>query len=411
MRTLTALLAAATCSAMILGGLLIAGCSSSTGPDEADGYLDPTSPENVLANLERAYEEMNVEEYLACMSEDFRFYFTEEDQSGYGLPPWLYRSDERQIHENMFDPEAGIEEITLELAVTEIETIPGLDPRSLRGDEVVYTMDIDLRVRFVGDMVWLAMDPQEFRFRAVEDGRDGETEWELLAWYDLEWGSAPADGREDAGWGGIKCCFLEYLTHAARRTTPSEVISQLETAYNEMDLETYMDCLGEGFVFYPNEEDVGGEIPEYWLRDTELTVHTHMFSEDPPMPGLAVESIQLTLTTVLVDSFPGPDPESVVYAYVEHVDLRVNLETGLTYLATAPSEFRLYVDADEAGPYGERMWEIVEWYDLLQENTAAAGSSRVEGASWASIKALYDVETARASRSAESWGSIKALFQ
>lgn len=172
-------------------------------------------------------------------------------------------------------------------------------------------------------------------------------------------------------------------------TTPANVIHNMELAYKEMNVDTYLDCLSEDFIFYPNEEDVGGEIPEYWFKDEERRVHENMFSDSPPQPDLAVESISLTLTETVRDSIAGSQPGQLDYIFIEGVDLRVNLYTGLTYLATAPSEYRLRI-ADEVGPNGETLWEIYEWYDREIEDKRAAGQDPgLETVSLTELKSRY----------------------
>jgi hypothetical protein len=317
------------------------------------------------------------------MSEDFKFYFTEIDQHDWPeLPPWFYRSDEEQVHENMFGDEA-IDEIFLHLIPAEVETIPGAESG---GDAVRIGADVDLRIRFESGFVWVATTPQDFYFRLVDGtrgGRDRETQWEMFAWYDREdWDSA---GRiEDAGWGGIKAMFLESLTHPSRRTTPTEVIEQLRTAYNEMEADDYIDCLSTDFVFFAADEDVNNPSnpidPQWYLAD-EIQIHNHMFASDS-----GVESISLTLTTSDTEFDEGlpEDPTDDTWTYVEDVDLWLYQVGGLALLATTPSEFHLRVDPDEEGPYGETMWEVYEWYDL-----GSPGPGRVEDATWGGIKALY----------------------
>ena len=368
----------------------LVGCSNSSGPSES-GYLEPTSPENVLANVQRAYTYLNPNEYLACMSEDFKFHFTEEDQQGWPqFPPWFYKSDEQQVHENMFGDEGDVESISLTLTVASVETIPAAVGRDAARAVVVIRADTDLRVNLIGGVTYLAANPQDFYFRTVLDwdGRDGRASWEIFEWHDLdEYG----DGArvEEAGWGGIKYCFLEFLSETSRRTSPAEVIDQLEAAYVAMDTMNYLDCLSGDFIFYPCEDDVQNpdlEIPSEWYKPDERTMHGNMFDESSD-----VMSISLTLTTTEVVHDTGIDPQDPlddIYVHTEDVDLWVNLYGGVTFLATSPSEFHLRVDQDEEGPYGETMWEVYKWYDLGGGGRGNV-SGRVEDATWGTIKAMY----------------------
>ena len=367
----------------------LVGCSNSSGPSES-GYLEPTSPENVLANVQRAYTYLNLDEYLTCLSDDFKFHFTEADQQDLPeLPPWFHKSDEQQVHENMFGDEWDVESITLTLTVASVETIPAAVGRDAARDVVVIRAETDLRVSLAGGTTYLATSPQEFYFRTVVDSeeREGRVLWEMFEWHDLEW-TGQGNGREGTSWGVIKYCFLESLSEPSRRTSLAEVIDQLETAYVAMDTLSYLDCLSGDFIFYPCEDDVQNpdlEIPSEWYKPDERTMHGNMFDE-----ASDVESITLTLTNISIEYDEGipEDPSDDIYIYVEDVDLRVNLYAGLTFLATSPSEFHLRVDQDEEGPYGETMWEVYKWYDLGGGGRGNV-SGRVEEATWGSVKAMY----------------------
>jgi hypothetical protein len=367
------------------GAVGLVGCTNSSGPSgEVDpDYPEPTSPEQVLANVQRAYVYRNLDEYLACLSEDFKFHFTEADQHDVPqLPPWFYKSDERQVHENMFGDEWNVEWITLTLTVVSVDTMPGGDLGMLTGDVVVIRAETDLRVSLAGGTTYLATSSQEFYFRTVVGSEEGEGRvlWEMFEWHDLEW-TGQGNGREGTSWGVIKYCFLESLSEPSRRTSPAEVIDQLSAAYVAMDTLNYLDCLSGDFIFYPCEL----EIPSEWYKPDERTMHENMFAEETN-----VESVTLTLTIASIEYDYGipDDPLDDTCVCIVHVDLRLNLITGDGFLATAPSEFHLRVDQDEEGPYGETMWEIYEWYDLAGEGRGAV-SGRVEDATWGSIKALY----------------------
>jgi len=367
---------------------VLVGCSSSSGPSES-GNPGATSPEEVLENFENAYEHMNVDEYLGCLSADFKFHFSEADQQGPDpMPPWFYKSDEQQVHENMFGDEWGVESISLTLTVASVETIPGGDVRMLTGDVVVIHAGADLMVN-LEDLSYLATNPQDFYFRTVLDGdaRDGRAHWEMFEWHDLE---CPENdnGRHETGWGEIKYCFLDSLSEPSRRTSPAEVIDQLEAAYVAMDTLNYLDCLSGDFIFFPSEvdlQDPNNTMPDEWYKPDERTMHENMFDEEG-----YVASIQLTLTNISIfwDEQNPEDPLDDIYSHTEDVDLRVNVYGNLTYLVTAPSGFILRVDQDEEGPYGEMMWEIYEWYDLAEQGRGGE-SDRVQDATWGGVKALF----------------------
>ena len=346
----------------------------------------------MLLNVVRAYGERDLDEYLDCMSEDFKFHFTEEDQQGWPeLPPWFYKSDEQQVHENMFGDEGDVESISLVLVVASVEAIPAAVGRGAARDVVVIRADTDLRVNLIGGVTYMATNSQDFYFRTVLDwdGRDGRALWEMFEWHDLEEEWDDGARAEEAGWGGIKYFFLEFLSEPSRRTSPAEVIDQLEAAYVAMDTVDYLDCLSGDFIFFPCEDDVQNpelDIPSEWYKPDERTMHGNMFDESSD-----VMSISLTLTTTEVVHDTGIDPQDPlddIYVHTEDVVLWVDLYGGLTFLATAPSRFHLRVDQDEEGPYGETMWEVYEWYDLADPGRGNVDDGR-EYTSWGGIKALY----------------------
>jgi hypothetical protein len=72
------------------------------------------------------------------------------------------------------------------------------------------------------------------------------------------------------------------------------------------------------------------------------------------------------------------------------VDLRVNLIVGVTYLATAPSEYDMRVDIDQVGPNGERLWEIYTWFDLGDSKRGrSAHDPDVDYVSFGEFKSFY----------------------
>jgi len=396
MRTIIALLCAVSCAAVLVGG-----CSTtSSGPDIPvdPEFRDRTSPENVLYNLELAYEEMHLDEYLDCLSLDFEFFPCQDDVNDPDLdiPAVWWKTDEATLHENMFADSSDVESISLTLTVASVEYDYGI-PDDLLDDTCVCVVDVDLRVTLITGDGFLATAPSEFHMRVDIDqpnpvpNPDDELWWEIYHWYDLGGSKRGAEaGRTEEGtWGRIKYCFLESLSEPSRRTSPAEVIDQLEAAYVAMDTTDYLDCLSEDFQFFPCQDDVNNpdlDIPPVWWKAAERTMHENMFDESSD-----VMSISLTLTTTEVVHDTGIDPQDPlddIYVHTEDVDLRVNLYSAVTYLATAPSEFHLRVDPDEEGPYGETMWEVYLWYDLGGEGRGAV-AGRVEDATWGGIKALY----------------------
>ena len=172
------------------------------------------------------------------------------------------------------------------------------------------------------------------------------------------------------------------------RTSPENVVYNLELAYEEMDLDEYLDCLSEDFEFFPCQDDVNNpelEIPAVWFKADEATMHENMFAEDSD-----VESISLTLTipSIVYDYGVPDDPLDDTCVCIVDVDLRVNLNVALTYLVSSPSLFDMRVDTDRQGPGGELFWETHYWFDLGGSDRGAEAGREEEG-TWGGTKARY----------------------
>ncbi len=92
-----------------LSALLLAGCSTSTGPEfppeEDVHYFARTAPDSVIANLRLAYEDRHLDQYLDCLAEDFTFYPSAHTlEQNEWIPNSWGKTEERQIHRSMFGP-------------------------------------------------------------------------------------------------------------------------------------------------------------------------------------------------------------------------------------------------------------------------------------------------------------------
>lgn len=173
----------------------------------------------------------------------------------------------------------------------------------------------------------------------------------------------------------------EYLA----RTSPENVLTNLVTAYTEMDLEGYACLFAEDFVFYTAEadQDPSNEdpLPESWDWEYEEECHDALFASE------VVREITLTLTTIQADSLAAPDGSGETwYQYYEAVDLLL-IEVGQNgWLVTLPSLFRFRRIENPTGP---DLFEIVEWYDNPYDVTPGPANGRVESTTWSGIKGMF----------------------
>lgn len=215
--------------------------------------------------------------------------------------------------------------------------------------------------------------------------------------------AAPSSATEDdASWGSIKAMYrggavecedvagssgaprpLNGSPRYPLRDSPANALEKLRQSYELMDPVAYLDCLAEDFIFYVNPEDQANnpELPPEWYKPDEASMHYHMFGAIS-----SIESITLSLDQVGVPiEFPSPDPgEPSEWEYHENYDLVVHYFDGLTIHSEAGAIFRLRVDADQSGPGGEDLWEVVNWWDVERFEV-----SPVQFSSWGAIKALF----------------------
>ena len=193
-----------------LAGAVLWGCTSSSDPDLPDPLPYPlrTSPENLLARFEWAYENEDREVYLDCLADSFTFYLNEDDWTNDPTLPRFWRlSEEDTIHTHMFAEAGDVDRIMLTLTMTSVDTVSVPDDGG-RGTGWEYTEAVDLRV-FVGTTIYLATTPQAFIIRVDPDevGPEGETLYEMWAWYDLEYADGGARSGEESTWGSIKALY------------------------------------------------------------------------------------------------------------------------------------------------------------------------------------------------------------
>ena len=176
---------------LLMAGLALAilasgGCifSPDGGGDDntpvPDPYPWPSTPDILMNNFERAYGEMNIDEYRNIIHEDYKFIFIDDGET------W-YRDDDLQSTQHMFagndgqNPDVslrdGVQSISMNSLIrdTAWENIPGNDPdfpdskRALFQVNIVFTLN-------GGDNTITVRSNQEFFVKAEEiDQGDGTT--------------------------------------------------------------------------------------------------------------------------------------------------------------------------------------------------------------------------------------------
>jgi len=177
------------------------------------------------------------------------------------------------------------------------------------------------------------------------------------------------------------------------RTTPANVIYNLNTSYKYTNLEEYLACLADNFEFILNPDDVADpdtDLPESWGKTDEEDIHERIFGLGDTT---GVDGIDLTLTNVSSQWNQGADPidpSDDTWEFLETTDLRVTIGEW-TFLANADQKYTFQIDPNETGPEGEDLWEIVIWEDLKEEAAMGgrAPGENTERSSVGRIKAMY----------------------
>ena len=188
--------------------LTLSGCWNPFAPDKGDpvpivpaDYHERLTPEDVIHNLKTAYEWKNADEYLDCLSEDFVFHPSEDDlqhpDPNNPMPDEWYKSDETEMHTNMFTGPREVESISLTLTNIVEEFYLGPDPVDPADDYYIRVEGVDLLVMVAEGDGLLATADSEYWFRIDTDqcGEDGEIWWEIYEWFDLN--PATLGGRGD----------------------------------------------------------------------------------------------------------------------------------------------------------------------------------------------------------------------
>ncbi len=188
-------------------------------PREPVEYLPPTSPENVVNNLQASYERKEIEAYAVLLDPQFIFRFQALD-----VPPGLDREywnrDEDSTGTAALFSTNEVNSITLDPGVYESED--ALRP-DVPGAKRIRLTNVKLEVDQTNGVTLLVEgDIQDMYFRkgSVEAGTDS-TKWYLFEWQDQPGASAPRGGvtplASDPSSGEQRVSWGRILADAAAR--------------------------------------------------------------------------------------------------------------------------------------------------------------------------------------------------
>ena len=193
------------------------------------GYktLDADGPrDNVLNNLQFAYNDRNISRYDELLDQDFIFYFSEYDfQNGLVTVEYWSRAAEINANKNIFDPnysnptQEPVQDIDISLAYLsgddEWTPIPAPDQVRFPG-ETWYTKTVtyNLTVTLPGDFQYICHNKQaDFTLRAAT--KDSKQSWKIVVWRDdtgtgfngVDRARRAVKVTEERTWGAIKSVY------------------------------------------------------------------------------------------------------------------------------------------------------------------------------------------------------------
>jgi len=382
---------AAFAAVVFISAGLMAGCSSTTGPEDGQEMAERTTTQGVIDLLADSYNSRDATSFAACLAADFEFYLEPSTVgSDPTLPDYWGKAEEVGLHEIAFGTRLPVTSLSLSL---EEERAPLEIPGPAPTDPSEWEFYQRYRIEMVDEGITYEVNGYATFTLAAAPGdtnTQGDQLWSIVEWTDT--GDVPC--RSDAtNWTEIKLLFAEDPDGYLLRTTPANAIEKFRQAYAAMDALAVLDCFSDTFSFWLNPGDLNdpqNPLPESWDLGDESTITWNMFG-----PGTNIDHITLTLTqigdpTEIPPANPG-DPSG--WEYVCAYDLYAYLPGQWTFWANAASRFTVSVDPDETGPAGETLWEISKWEDIYLGGrdgvTRYAQYERVEETTWGGIKALY----------------------
>lgn len=200
--------------------LLLVGCSSdgkkkNTEPDPSL-YLTQTSVNNILANLIRAYQEKNAEEYAKLFDPSYQYTFAPQDVGGPSHIPTAWgRVEELTSATRMLGGEVNLdaymaEDITLSFTIG----VPtGTDLDSTWTKVVLSNINLDVVCRQVSSqdpLIYMVIgDKADLYFVETDETAPGTQQkvWKIVRWDDKPIMSA-APATQNTSWGRIKANWM-----------------------------------------------------------------------------------------------------------------------------------------------------------------------------------------------------------
>ncbi|MEJ2720198.1 MAG: hypothetical protein P8181_03530 [bacterium] len=373
------------------------------GIENAPLFEDLSEKDDVLTNLQLAYDIGDQTQFARLLDQSFVFSFSERDIFESGLPEQWDRNAELQVLPNLFGSPTPTGILTTRQIGDSAPAAAAVEDRTwgyikyyfaANPSDSVSGMSLALNYT-AGDANWAPF---------TEPGT-GETWYEKEADYVLTVetkdgmqfealdGHAAFAVREIPGMGIWRLVrWSDDASIFADLSDKDDVLHNLEWSYNLRNLLQFNKLIDDDFVFFFSLADFSqGLTPEMWDRSAELAATSHLF--DPSFPPDPVISIDLTLTyppddwtAVIPPGHPGETwyQKPVMYNFVVQT-------ASMTYMAVN-TEMTVTIRFTDA--VADSTWRMVTWFDETDlQGTARgdgpSGSPIVDAVTWGRLKALY----------------------
>jgi hypothetical protein len=175
------------------------------------------------------------------------------------------------------------------------------------------------------------------------------------------------------------------------QTSPANILSNLQKAYQTKDYDGYESLFSHDFYFMFDPAEVGQNgIPEQWSRADELTSARHMFAD----------STVKTITLNWAVGSPAPSDDVIPESWKVRVDnarLSVNTrnENNELFIFQVPGDTEVFYfrQSTDETVGGQPKWYLIRWDDSpisgLNPVRIDPDGARTEKTSWGRIKMAF----------------------
>jgi len=382
--------------------LITIGCSedpAKPGPGVWPPEPTRSSKMGLLNFFAQAHEDRDLDNYEACLHEDYQFWFSEDDISdpGWDWFSWIRRGEDLDLTENMFTAEDVTDIRVTFFNETSVDSAENEEDKFLTGTTTIgdstvtcywgdFRLDMHVIINTGDEDLDYIVDGRAYIYLLPDP--DDESLWTI--WKIEDKGNKHLKSTPDTSWSSMKVMFRGAVE--TNRTSRMRLIRFFASAQEGRDIDAYEECLREEYHFEFCEDDRADPSWDWkdWIAIVEdLAVTENMFGAED-VTGIRVTFFNETA----VDGAQSDEEKFWEEAAV------VGEETVTCYLGDFRLDMHVIVDTgDEAldhfvdgrawiyllpDPEDDRLWTIWKISDRGNEHLKAT-----EDNTWTQIKAMF----------------------